>query len=307
MALKKTVNDSLSRFTGYQVTRAQGGGASLSARQVRSLSTSSHALATTAKALAATVRQLEAELKTARAAAAPPAPAPVPPTAKAAPRPDAFPRDYDEDVAAIIRAVRPYSMTGNDQLHALISATKHVSRHDVPGAIVEFGVWRGGNMKAAALALEAADDVSRDLYLYDTFAGVTATDEEAPIDADPAGSGEARVGHAPVVASLADVQDRFATGRYPQQKIHLNQGRVAEAIAHQLPEQIAILRLDTDSTELTDDEFKQVYDRLVSGGVLLVDGYGWSGSGHTAAEFLDRTAERLLLLRVGSGRVAVKP
>jgi O-methyltransferase len=296
MALKKTVNDSLSRFTGYQLTRAQRGGASLSERQVRSLSTSSRALATTTKSLAATVRQLDTELKAVRAGTAPAAPAPAQSTsaqsspAQSSPAQsaaaDTFPRDYDAGTVEIIRAVRPYSLTGNDQLHALISATKYVSRCDVPGAIVEFGVWRGGNMKAVTLALAAADDVSRDLYLYDTFEGVTGST---------------------AVASLADVQDRFATGEYPLERIHLVSGPVREAIPDQLPEQISILRLDADSGEFTDDEFKHAYDRLVSGGVLIIDGYGWAGARNSAAEFLDRSAEKLLLLRAGSGRVAVKP
>ncbi len=294
MPLKKTVNDSLSRLTGYQVTRAPGTGASLSTRQVNSLGSSSRELAATAKAMSGTVRALEAALK--RARAEPPKAAPE---AKPSPKPtiETFPRDYDEDYCDIIRAVRPYTMTGNDKLHALISATKYVSRYDVPGAIVEFGAWRGGDMKAVTLALAAADDFSRDLYLYDTFEGLTAAPET--VNPGPA--------VAPV-ASLEDVQERFATGRYPQDKIHLIKGSAEETIPGQLPEQISILRLDSDWYQSTEHELKHAYDRLVSGGVLMIDDYGWrQGSRNATEQFLERTGDRLLPLRMGSGRVAIKP
>jgi O-methyltransferase len=306
MPLKKTVNDSLSRLTGYQVTRAQGAGASLSARQVSSLGASSRDLAATARDLAATVRDLEAALKQARGDLSKPT------AAKPKPKAETFPRDYDEDFCEIIRAVRPYSMTGNDKLHALISATKYVSRYNVPGDIVEFGVWRGGGMKAVALTLEAVDDFSRDLYLYDTFEGMTApTEKDVRFDGAPAAglletSGKDTAVWA--VASLEDVQERFAGGRYPQEKIHYIKGPVEETIPAQLPEQISILRLDTDWYESTDHEFKHAYDRLVSGGVLMIDDYGWWQGSRTATdEFLERTGEKLLLLRMASGRVAIKP
>lgn len=308
MPLKKTVNDTLTRLTGYQLTRAQAAGGR-SGRPVTALSTKSRDLAATATALADAARELNAALEVARPGRATATPAVA---TKAKPKAESFPRDYDEDFCEIIRAVRPYSMTGNDKLHALISATKYVSRYGIPGDIVEFGVWRGGGMKAVALTLEAVDDFTRDLYLYDTFAGMTEpTDKDVRYDGAPAAdlletSGKNTAVWA--VASLEDVQDRFAKGRYPQDKIHFIKGPVEETIPDQLPDQISILRLDTDWYESTDHEFKHAYDRLVSGGVLMIDDYGWWQGSRTATdEFLERTGEKLLLLRMASGRVAIKP
>ena len=323
MPLKKTVNDSLTRLTGYQVTRAQGTGASLSARQVDSLRATSSDLAATAKTMAATVRGLEAALKAARTESAKatarireleaaPEAARARGAKPAKPKADTFPHDYDEDFCDIIRAVRPYSMTGNDKLHALISATKYVSRFDIPGGIAAFGVWRGGDMKAVALTLEAIGDLSRDLYLYDTFEAMTpSTDPGGRQDRAPAaGSPDAGVKDttAQAVASLKDVQARFTTGRYPQDRIHFVEGPVEETIPDQLPEQISILCLDTDFYESTHHEFQHAYERLASGGVLIIDDYGAGQGSRTATdEFLELTGERLLLLRMASGRVAVKP
>jgi O-methyltransferase len=308
MSFKKTVNDSLTRLTGYQVTRAPGRGASLSARQVSSIAASSRNLAQTAETLEGMTRELR---KVTKRTGSGPAEA-NPDAAKAKPKADSFPRDYDEDFCEIIRAVRPYTMTGNDKLHALIAATKYVSRYDVPGDVVEFGVWRGGGMKAAALTLEAAEDFSRDLYLFDTFEGMTApTDKDVRFDGAPAAglletSGKDTAVWA--VASIEDVRERFANGRYPLEKIHFIKGPVEETVPEHLPERISILRLDTDWYESTEHEFRHAYDRLVSGGVLMIDDYGWWQGSRTATdEFLERTGEKLLLLRMASGRVAVKP
>lgn len=47
---------------------------------------------------------------------------------------DRFPADFDEDHRAIIGAVRPYTMTGNAKLHALITATRYI--HEIGRAHV---------------------------------------------------------------------------------------------------------------------------------------------------------------------------
>jgi O-methyltransferase len=74
------------------------------------------------------------------------------------------------------------------------------------------------------------------------------------------------------------------------------------------PKRIALLRLDTDWYESTRHELEHLYPRVVSGGVLIIDDYGWWQGSHDATEeFLRETGERLLLVRAGTGRIAVKP
>jgi hypothetical protein len=85
-------------------------------------------------------------------------------------------------------------------------------------------------------------------------------------------------------------------------------GKVEDTIPGHAPEQIAILRLDTDWYESTRHELEHLYPRLSSGGVLLLDDYGyWEGAREAVDEFLAQTGERLLLTRMASGRLAVKP
>jgi O-methyltransferase len=251
--------------------------------------------------------------KQAAAAPPPPPPAPSPPPVKPAPKVEAVPKDFDDEMAAIVRAVRPFTMTSFDKLHATITATRYVARYDIPGDIVECGVWRGGSMQAIARTLDSAGIHDRDLYLYDTFEGMTPpTDKDVRRnDGSTAADSLAKSDRSSLVwayASLEDVQAGFEAVPYPAERLHYVKGPVEETVPGTLPDQIAILRLDTDWYESTAHELTHMYDRLVSGGVLMIDDYGyWQGSRQATDEFLERTGERLLLIRTGSGRVAVKP
>ena len=63
-------------------------------------------------------------------------------------------------------------MTGRDKLYGLISAARYVNKFNVPGDVVECGVWRGGSMQAAALSLIESGNTTRHLHLFDTFQGM---------------------------------------------------------------------------------------------------------------------------------------
>src|SRR3954469_19445102 len=104
-------------------------------------------------------------------------PKPKPPKRPAKPRQKALPSDYDDEAKEIVRAVRPWTMTGADKVYALIQAVRYVTRHRIPGDVVECGVWRGGSMQAAARTLLAVNDTSRGLHLFDTFDGMPAPSE----------------------------------------------------------------------------------------------------------------------------------
>jgi hypothetical protein len=237
--------------------------------------------------------------------------APAGPPRPAAKR-DRFPADFDEDQRAVIAAVRPYTMTGNAKLHALITATRYVQEHAVPGAVVECGVWRGGSMHAVARTLDKAGDHSRDLYLFDTFEGMsTPSEHDRRHDGRTAAQlleTSDRSARVWAEASLEDVRDGFTQVPYPAERIQFVPGTVEETVPGQAPEEIALLRLDTDWYESTRHELEHLYPRLVSGGVLILDDYGyWEGARKAVVEFLERTGERLLLTRIDTGRIAVKP
>jgi O-methyltransferase len=224
-----------------------------------------------------------------------------------------LPADMDDEAKEIIRLVRPYTMTSGDKLFALITAVRHVARVKLEGDIVECGVWRGGSMHAVARTLDGLGDHSRDLYLFDTFDGMPPPSEkDVRMDGrtaqDLLDSSLKTESSYWAYASLEDVQAGFRDVPYPSERVHFIPGKVEDTIPGQVPDTIALLRLDTDWYDSTRHELEHLYPRLVSGGVLIIDDYGyWQGSRQATEEFLESTGARLLLVRAGTGRIAIKP
>jgi O-methyltransferase len=223
------------------------------------------------------------------------------------------PFDFEEADKELYRRVGPYTMTTPPRVYALVRAVEYVVARGVPGAIVECGVWRGGSMMAAALTLLRLGVTDRELYLYDTFAGMPP-----PSDADTTRSGERAAdllaegdedSHIWAIASLSDVRAAVLSTSYPEQHIHFVEGLVEDTLPATAPEQVAVLRLDTDWYRSTKHELEQLYPRLAPGGVLILDDYGhWQGARRAVDEYLGENRTVLLLNRVdGTARIAVKP
>jgi O-methyltransferase len=227
-------------------------------------------------------------------------------------KPAAPPDHYDAEARELIGAVRDWTMTSNEKLFALITASRYVVDQGIPGAIVECGVWRGGSMQAVARTLLAKGVDDRDLHLFDTFEGMPEPGERDRRH-DGAAAAEllrTRPKGAKVwaIAGLDDVRAGMEQTGYPAERVHYHPGRVEETVPAEAPDEIALLRLDTDWYDSTKHELEHLYDRVPSGGVILLDDYGyWEGAREAVDEFVQRTGVRLLLVPMGSGRIAVKP
>jgi hypothetical protein len=220
----------------------------------------------------------------------------------------------DED-RATARSVERFTMTSPERIVAVCDATRYVVRNGVKGDIVECGVWRGGSMMAIARTLIEEGDTTRELYLYDTYAGMT---EPSSRDEDVRGRSAARgmrrfgrdkAGNSKWCnASLDDVRaNLFSTG-YPIGRIKFVVGPVEETIPATLPDAIALLRLDTDWYESTKHEMENLFPLLVGRGVLILDDYGhWQGARRAVDEYFEQRGEEVPLLhRIDyTGRMAV--
>ena len=226
-----------------------------------------------------------------------------------------FPPDFDSQEIAIIRKVKPYTMTNVERIFALIQSVRYLLNANISGSIVECGVWRGGSMMAVAYAILQSGKPKRDLYLFDTFEGMTkpshldisclresATDLFVQLKRTEQSSEWC-------YAPLEEVQrNLFSTG-YPQDNLRFIKGRVEDKLPSLAPETIALLRLDTDWYESTRHELIHLYPRLSPGGVLIIDDYGyWEGAQKATDEYLSQNNINLLLHRIDSaGRIAIKP
>jgi O-methyltransferase len=217
----------------------------------------------------------------------------------------------------IVERALPYTMTGVARLAALIDAVRYCVGRGLDGAFAECGVWRGGSVLAMILTLQELEAADREIYLYDTFAGMTEPTERDTSRRDGAAldvwrradrSGERAWGEMfadELVAEPVVRETLLATG-YDPALLHLVAGPVERTLPAQAPGRLALLRLDTDWYESTRHELIHLYPRLVDAGVLLIDDYGhWEGCRRAVDEYF-RDAP-LLLNRIDySGRVAIK-
>ncbi len=240
------------------------------------------------------------------------------PVAKAAlPEATAPEVDFDitPEVLEIHRRVSPFTMTSREAVSSFVDAVRHIRRHRIEGAIVECGVWKGGGMMAAALELQREGDTGRELWLYDTFEGMPQPGEA---DVDHAGGKAIEAflenqtkpdASAWCDAAIEEVKRNVMSTGYPEERMRFVKGRVEATIPAQMPEKIAILRLDTDWKESTAHELKHLYARVPRGGIIIVDDYGyWRGAREAVDEFLAAQPEPIFLHRVDKTvRVWVKP
>lgn len=232
------------------------------------------------------------------------------------PAPPGLPVEFDEPEREIFAYIRAHglSMVSDERLYATILACRHVIQQQIPGDFVECGVFKGGNAIIAA-ALFKAYGVQRRVWLFDTFLGMTKPTEH---DRESSTGQEAIVEYSEkdrgsfnewVYCPLDQVRAHFEAAGLLSDKVVFVQGDVLQTLRQsELPDQISVLRLDTDWYESTKIELEVLYPRLSVGGVLLIDDYGhFSGAQQATDEYFSGGVARPLLNYTDyTGRVGVK-
>lgn len=226
-----------------------------------------------------------------------------------------LPADFDAQTLQIITQTKPYTLTTPERIASLVNAVNYVVENNIEGDIVECGVWKGGSSMAAMAALIHKKDITREIYLYDTYEGMSAPTEEDKVFTGT--SAEAMLESSDVndstsvwcYSSIEEVKANVATINYPTQKLHFVKGKVEDTIPQTIPTKIAVLRLDTDWYQSTKHELEHLYPLLVSGGVLIIDDYGhWEGARKAVDEYIAKHKLQILLNRIDyTGRIAIKP
>ncbi len=178
------------------------------------------------------------------------------------------PHDMEPEFTALYERARPYTLTSVECMYTLYQTVKFISRNNIPGDMVECGIWRGGSSMMIALTLEALGDRSRNIYLYDTYTGMTEpenVDVRTKDGMEQVSRWQAfqRDGYNEWAhATLPEVRANMATTGYPENQLHFVVGEVETTIPTTVPENISLLRLDTDWYRSTRHELIHLYPRL---------------------------------------------
>src|SRR5258708_6446874 len=212
--------------------------------------------------------------------------------------------DLSPEVQDTIERAQRFTMTTPERLGALCLAVEHVVANDIPGAFVECGVWKGGSTMAAAYTYSRLQRRDVEMFLFDTFEGMSQPGKE-DVDASSGKPAEellaisSRESEIWAYAPLTEVKKNIERTGYPTDRLHFVKGKVEDTIPGSAPDQIAILRLDTDWYESTKHELIHLFPRLSKNGILIIDDYGaWAGARKAVDEYFAMMGLKPFLNRI---------
>jgi O-methyltransferase len=166
----------------------------------------------------------------------------------------------------------------------------------IPGAILEVGVWRGGSgalMASRAAALGIDDPV----YLCDTWEGVVKTGAVDTYYRDGKHDDTSRQ----IVEQLV--------GRLGLERVELLQGIFPDETAEPIADvKLRLCHVDVDVYQSAKDVFEWAWPRLASGGVAVFDDYGFPAC-PGVTKFVDEQRgreDRLVLHNLNGHGIVVK-
>lgn len=177
-----------------------------------------------------------------------------------------------------------HSLDRKYMLDQFLKQSLHLS-----GDIVECGVWKGAS---AYLMCQAHRNSERTIHLFDSFEGLPVPD---PRDGDYWFAGALNSPEEVLRETLAEFSNyRTYKGWIPERF-----GEVADR-------QFSFLHVDVDLYQPTLETLSFFYERIVSGGVILMDDYGFNscpGAKQAADEFFFDKPEKIMMLTTGQAFV----
>jgi O-methyltransferase len=171
------------------------------------------------------------------------------------------PWQADEEFRRVHEAVRRNTLVDVWRCYELWSLVGEL--RDVPGAILEVGVWRGGTgiLMAARAAMLGLDEP---VYLCDTWAGVVKTGEVDTYYRDGKHDDASRETVAALATALGTTNVELLQGIFPDETA----GRIVDT-------QFRLCHCDVDVYRSAKEVFDWVWPRLQPGGMVVFDDYGF--------------------------------
>ncbi len=165
------------------------------------------------------------------------------------------------------------TMVGALRLDNLQKCVTDVLRHNVPGDLIETGVWRGGSSIFMRAVLKAYGDRARTVWVADSFQGLPKPD----LVNYPEDKGD-RLWSLPSLAiSLETVKANFDKYGLLDDQVQFLVGWFRDTLPTAPMAELAVLRLDGDLYESTTEALDSLYPKLSVGGYVIVDDYGATG------------------------------
>ena len=192
-------------------------------------------------------------------------------------------------------------------------AIMYCEEKNIEGDYVECGVFEGHHPILACNTILKNNYTLRNIHMYDTYEGLVKPGKYDYSTIDPIfhmnnnevmQMWEQHIENEKInrwcYCSLDKVKQNVNATKYPTEKLFFIKGDVMKTLDDdkKLPEKIAILRLDTDWYESSKFELIKLYDRVVDGGIIILDDYfHWDGQRRATDEFFSEKKINKIILK----------
>lgn len=192
---------------------------------------------------------------------------------------------FSSEFRALYKNVAGTTVVKEDRCYVLHRLAMHCSR--LSGNIAECGVFKGGT---AFVIADAVKRTTKRVRLFDTFSGMPESAAH-----DPSGHAVGEFGD----TSLESVQAYLAG--FPS--VEYFSGTIPESFSHVEADMYCLVHVDVDLYQSVYDSCAYFYPRLVDGGAMVFDDYGFEKYVDSAKkavdDFFSNKPEVLLPIRTG--------
>jgi hypothetical protein len=170
-------------------------------------------------------------------------------------------------------------MVGKRRLDNVQACVEDVLSKNIPGDLMETGVWRGGTSIFMRALLKIHGILDRTVWAADSFEGMPVPTSNTD-GADLHHLDYLRV-------SLEQVKANFARFDLLDNQVKFLKGWFCDSLPNAPVGRLAILRLDGDMYSSTMDSLRNLYHKVSPGGYVIVDDYySWEPCQRAVSDFL---------------------
>ena len=161
------------------------------------------------------------------------------------------------------------TMIGLKRLDHLQACVEDVIKRQVPGDLIETGVWRGGATIFMRAILKAYGVTDRTVWAADSFRGLPAPDPGKY----PADAGDTLHQFNYLAVPIEDVKANFRKYGLLDAQVRFLEGWFKDTLPGAPIDRLAVLRLDGDMYESTMDALTALYPKLSVSGYAIIDDF----------------------------------
>lgn len=198
----------------------------------------------------------------------------------------------DPKFAREIEPLKKYTQLTAEKMYILQFFLRHTM--DLSGDVAELGVWKGGSAKLIRDILRNESKIAKNLYLFDSFEGMKSINQVNDKH-DIGDFSDTSVNEVKKLLSLAESEGDIGL-------VAIKPGWIPGTFEGLENIQFSFIHIDLDLYESIKDALEFMYPRLVTGGAIIFDDYGYAscpGARKAVDEFVSKVGENVLALRSG--------